>query len=301
MATLGILSCGELGTAFAAVMISQGWDVVTAGEGRSEATRRSARGAGVRELVGVSAVVRSADIVLSLVTPRGAEAVASQYLQARTEAPPGAIFVDANSVGPATITRIAERFAASEVPFVDAALVGPASRLTTSSTLYLSGRPAARVAGLLAPAIRAKVLGEHAGEASSLKMLLGGMNKGLAALFLEIALAADTMKALPGFLQEYKAGYPEVMSLIERMVPTYAVHARRRGEEVREIEEMLTALGRPATVVAGTCKMIESIAQLDLARSDTAEALVRQITRSAPPPPGLVGRPDMSFSLPPPH
>ena len=73
---------------------------------------------------------------------------------------------------------------------MDAAVNGLAHNAASSGTLFLSGPRAAEVARLFAGTMRVQELGSEPGSASAMKMLLGGLSKGLCALFLELALLA---------------------------------------------------------------------------------------------------------------
>src|SRR3972149_5777831 len=73
---VGIPSPGDMGSAIGRVLQEHGLEVVTCLEGRSELTRLRAREAGFREVASYDDLVREADLLLSVLVPSEALAVA---------------------------------------------------------------------------------------------------------------------------------------------------------------------------------------------------------------------------------
>jgi 3-hydroxyisobutyrate dehydrogenase-like beta-hydroxyacid dehydrogenase len=224
-------------------------------------------------------VVRSSDVLFSLVLPSAAEDVAAKYAESARLAPRGAIYVDANSIGPEKARAIAARVEAAGVSFVDASINGLAKNLCASGTLYLSGRRAGDVAALCERVTRVKVLGDEPGRASAMKMLLGGLSKGVCALFAELAALADEQGMLDAMLEATGRTYPGVTALAERMLPTYAQHAARRATEMTELEATARAAGLTPRAIEGVVKFHEAL----------AEAMPAGDVEDCPPSPGTPG------------
>ena len=233
--TVGVLYPGEMGAAVCAVLRHRGVPVLTTAEGRSDATVARAAGCGAEVVPSLVRLVGRCDVVLSLVSPSAAEDVAQAYCNLARLAPPAAIYVDANSVGPAKAAAMARRVEAAGRSFVDASINGLARNLTTGGTLYLSGARSADVAALFGDGIRVRVLGDEPGRASAMKMLLGGVSKGMCALVAELALLAQRQGMLDDLLGAMAQTYPGVMTVLNRMLPTYGRHAQRRETEMSEL------------------------------------------------------------------
>lgn len=247
--TVGILFPGEMGAALGRALAAKGLRVVSTANGRSGATAAGARQAGMELLECLDDVVRAAEIVISLVSPAAAVEVAQQYAERASLAPADVIYVDANSIAPATIARVAATLAASGIEVVDAAIYGLAARLSDRGCVYLSGERASTVARLLENSVRTRVVSNQLGSASQLKMFIGGLNKGLAALFFELAVAARQAGNLDETLAAYRDHYPELMDVIARVLPSYPEHSARRADEMSELEKMLLGLGlRPGAI-----------------------------------------------------
>jgi 3-hydroxyisobutyrate dehydrogenase-like beta-hydroxyacid dehydrogenase len=237
--TIGILHAGELGAALGRLLAARGHRVVTCCSTRSPATAGRARDAGFEVLADEVEVCRASDIVVSLVPP----AAALELAHGLTPALRGVLFVDANSVAPATAAAVRGAVEAAGAAFVDASIHGLAARLAEQGTCYLSGARADEVARVLEGAIAVQVVGAEPGTASMMKMLLGGMSKGLCSLFLELARAAEHAGLLDEFVGSCRQYYPGVMTALERLLPTVPRHAARRADEMGELAHTLEAAG----------------------------------------------------------
>jgi 3-hydroxyisobutyrate dehydrogenase-like beta-hydroxyacid dehydrogenase len=255
MSTVGILFPGELGTALATLLKARGHRLVTTAAGRSARTRQAARRAGFRLLPSLREVAGESDIVISLVPPRAALPVARAFARAAAARP---LYVDANSVSPVTAAKIEKALKARGIPFVDAAIHGLASRLGTDGVLYLSGMRAEEVARLFGRSIPIRRLGRKAGGASALKMLTGGLNKGLAALYFELQDAASRAGLAVPLVEAYRDQYPGIMAVVDRITPSYAKHAARRADELRELERAMKHWGLSAEVIHGARRRISA-------------------------------------------
>jgi 3-hydroxyisobutyrate dehydrogenase-like beta-hydroxyacid dehydrogenase len=282
--TVGVLHAGELGASVGALLRGRGVRVVTTVEGRGAATTQRTREAGMVVLGSLNEVVREADVLLSLVPPAAAAEVAAAYCEHAQVAPAGALYVDVNSVGPELAAAMARMVENCGREFVDAAINGLAKNLATGGTLYLSGRRASDVARLFEGAMRVRVLGDEAGKASSMKMLLSGLSKGVCALVTELALLAESRQMAPEMVEAMSELYPGIWALVERMLPTYSKHAARRADEMRELERTATAAGLQPCVIRAVARLHEMLADASLEelppQGSTVAALVRQLAAS---------------------
>ena len=259
--TVGVLYPGEMGAAVAALLRGRGTAVVTTAHGRSGATAERCAASGATVVDSLAEVVRRSDVLIALVVPDAAEDVARQYCAAAHLAPPGAVYVDANSIGPARVAAIGRRVEAAGRAFVDGSINGLAKNLAASGTLYLSGRRAAEVARPFEGATRVRVLGDEVGRASAMKMLLGGLSKGLCALFVELAVVAEGHGLLEEMLEAARRTYGGVTAVAERMLPTYPRHAGRRYSEMSELEATARGAGLTPHVIDGVVQFHEALAQ----------------------------------------
>ncbi|MDB5356862.1 MAG: putative dehydrogenase [Phycisphaerales bacterium] len=279
--TVGILYPGEMGASLAAVLRARGARVVTTLAGRGEQTARRASATGVEVLESLADVVRASEVLICLVPPASAEQAADDYCELAHLSPPGALYVDANSIGPELSAALASRVARHGRGFVDAAINGLSKNLTTSGTLFLSGPRAGEVARLFGDSVAVKLLGDQPGRASAMKMLLSGLSKGVCALFVETALTAHRHGMLAEMAESYTRIYPGIMALVDRMLPTYAGHAARRVDETRELEQTAQAAGFEPCVLAAVRQLHELLAGVDFSSAGqqtwTTKSLIEKL------------------------
>ena len=143
--TIAILAPGAMGSAVARRLSEHGAQVLTSLKGRSEATRKRAADAG---MIGAEDdAIAGADIILSIVPPGEAVALAERLagLIVRREKKP--VVVDCNAVNVDTVMRIEEIIGSAQAPFVDAGIIGfPPQPGGKSPAFYMSGEHAKDVA-----------------------------------------------------------------------------------------------------------------------------------------------------------
>src|SRR5690606_11347744 len=130
--TIAIMSPGDMGHAVAAVLRRGGLRVISRLDGRSERTRALAESAGIEEVTDDDALVRKADIVLSILVPAEAVALAERVGRAISLSGARPLYVDCNAIAPQTTRRIAEivegAAPASSMPVSSGRRPGPARR-----------------------------------------------------------------------------------------------------------------------------------------------------------------------------
>jgi len=241
--TVAIIAQGAMGAGTAARLTSNGVDVVTWLEGRSSASRARAEKAGMRgvDLAGIAA----ADIILSIVPPSDAMALAEQLapvLKASTNKP---LYADMNAVSSEKSQEVGGIIAPTGCTFSDGAIIGPPPRPDTRNTVYFfSGIPGERVAPLAKGGLEVKIVDGPVGAASALKMSYAAIGKGLTALASASILMADKYGAKEALLEELQRSQPNILKGVSWSVPDMFVKAYRF---VGEMEEIAEQSGRKST------------------------------------------------------
>ncbi len=145
--TIAILAPGAMGSAVARRLGENGARVLTSLKGRSEATLKRAADAG---MVGAEDdAIADADIILSIVPPGEAVALAERLAALIVRRAKKPVVVDCNAVNVDTVQRIEEIIGSAQAPFVDAGIIGfPPQRGGKSPAFYMSGEHANDVAVL---------------------------------------------------------------------------------------------------------------------------------------------------------
>ncbi len=234
--TVAIIAQGAMGAGTAARLTSNGVDVVTWLEGRSSASRARAEKAGMRgvDLAGIAA----ADIILSIVPPSDALALAEQLAPTLKASKTKPLYADMNAVSSGKVEEVAAVIAPTGCAFSDGGIIGPPPRPDTRNTVYFfSAIPAERVAPLAKGGLEVKMVNGPIGAASALKMSYAAIGKGLTALASASILMADRYGAKEALLEELQRSQPNILKGISWSVPDMFVKAYRFVGEMEEIAE----------------------------------------------------------------
>ena len=233
---VGLLHPGEMGAAIGAVLRQRGIDVLWASDGRSDATNARADAAGLTDAGSVAELARRSDVVLSVCPPHAAADVAAAVGDF-----PG-VFVDANAISPAAVSRIAATF----TRFVDGGIVGGPPSSSDGPRLYVSGSDAGDIPELFAgTSVDVRVLSAKVGDASALKMTYAAWTKGTAALLLAIREVARSEGVDEALSEEWRGSIPELEARLESAERSAKAKGWRWVVEMEEIAATFAAAGEP--------------------------------------------------------
>ncbi|MGX1309147.1 putative dehydrogenase [Amorphus suaedae] len=233
---IAIVAPGMMGSGVARRLVDNGARVTTCLDGRSEATARRAEAAGMTAVAWDA--LTDADLVLSILPPGDAVALASKLAPALGANPRRPLFVDCNAVSPATMGEIAEIVTAAGVRVVDAGIIGgPPKPGGKGPVFYASGEPAdvEAFARLTAFGLRITPMDGGIGTASAMKMSYAGVTKGLTAIGTAMILAAERGGVADALQAEFADSQPELLAWLARQVPQMPPKAYRWDAEMREI------------------------------------------------------------------
>jgi len=257
--TIAILAPGAMGSAVAGRLREHGARVLTSLDGRSEATRR--RAAAVGMIAADDAAIIDADIILSIVPPGEALALAEHLATLITKAERKPVIVDCNAVNVETIRKIEEVVLSSGARFVDAAIIGlPPKAGGKGPAFYLSGDDASDLGVLGDLGLDVRIIDGPVGAASALKMSYAGISKGITGLGAAMALAATRAGAADALRDELALSLPTIQARLGAALPDMIPKAYRWVAEMREIAGFLGP-GHPAALIyEGFARLFEHIA-----------------------------------------
>ncbi len=263
-----------MGSAVARRVTDNGGRVLSLLDGRSPATRRRAEDAGMIE-ADADRIAR-ADIVLSIVPPAEAVALAERLAPALTSSPRKPVYVDCNAVDPRTVGRVAAIIEPSGARFADGAIIGlPPTPGVAGPTFYFSGAPATDLEVLRDYGLAVRTIAGPVGAASALKMSYAGITKGLTAVAAAMGLAATRAGAAAALREELAASQPQLLQRFAKTLPDMVPKAYRWVAEMREIAAFVSE-------DASASRMYEAFADLHerLATDDKgSRAEIRLIER----------------------
>jgi 3-hydroxyisobutyrate dehydrogenase-like beta-hydroxyacid dehydrogenase len=232
--TVAIVAQGSMGAAVAARLAEHKVTVLTSLAGRSEASAKRAREAGMRAVA--DRELAEADFFLSIVPPGDALTLAQRLAPMLTAANKKPVYVECNAVSPATVTQIEQVVAATGCPFVGAGIIGPPPKPGTSHTkFYAAGPHAATFAVLNDYGLIVRVLTGPPTSAAALKMSYAGITKGFTALGAAMMLAATRGGSAEALKAELAESQPALLGFLSRSVPGMYAKAYRWVAELDEI------------------------------------------------------------------
>ncbi|KAL3424711.1 6-phosphogluconate dehydrogenase [Phlyctema vagabunda] len=267
LATVGILSIGEMGMGIAKLLIAHDYHVVTNIEGRSEDTHARALQSKIETLPTDEDLIQRSDYILSIVPPRDALATAQRITRAwkplnraATAREQPLYYIDLNAISPRSAREIGSLFAtsASEIRFLDGGIIGgppcPAGsdvKENTASSHPTTGhawkRPSIHVSGAW-PLSDAPVSGAHLGEllnmkhlsaeigpASGLKCCFASTSKGFTAICIQAFTTAAQLGVLGELQDEMRARAPGLFGFAAAGVTSMPPKAYRWVREMHEI------------------------------------------------------------------
>jgi len=232
--TVSIVAAGAMGSGVAQRLTENGVTVLTSLAGRSEASARRAKAAGMRAVD--DAQLMEADLFLSIVPPGDARRLAERFQPLLKAANRKPVFVDCNAVSPPTMRGNAEVIATSGAPFVAAGIIGPPPKPGSGNTkLYVSGPAAQEVMRLNDHGMIVRIVEGPLTAASALKMSYAGITKGFTALAAGMMLAATREGSAEALKAELAESQPAMTQWLGRQIPAMYSKAYRWVAELDEI------------------------------------------------------------------
>ncbi|QRM47558.1 NAD(P)-dependent oxidoreductase (plasmid) [Rhizobium sp. BG4] len=259
MSKIAVIGMGAMGSAVAEALMSSGAEISTTLEGRSSATRDRAAVAGIREEDLMSLV--DADIILSIVPPSQALAVADKVATAVRSSKSSTTFVDCNAVSPQTMEKVSEVFKDTAATVLDACIIGgPPQAGKPGPRFYISGDARETVAVLTEFGLDARLLERDVGAASALKMCYAGINKGLIGLGTAMLLAAARNGADKALMAELSESQRQLVEKLGHGIPDMYPKAYRWVAEMNEIGAFLGADEPAVEIFAGMAGVFQQVA-----------------------------------------
>lgn len=242
--TVAILSPGDMGHAVGRVLGEHGLDVITCLDGRSARTRNLANKSNFRIAANLEEMVAMADLVLSILVPTQAEAVAKKVAAASSAAGVDLVFAECNAISPQRTKALCKMISDIGGTYIDGSIIGPPPGSGGySPRFYVSGPRTDAIEELDCKGITVKVLGNAVGEASGIKMCYAAMTKGTSTLQVALLVAAERMGLSEALRSELEFSQSDVLGKMEAGIPRLPANAHRWIGEMEEIEFTFKHLG----------------------------------------------------------
>ena len=239
---LGLLHPGAMGVTVGATLVAGGADVLWASAGRSDATRRRADAAGLRDVGSLDTLVGAAEAIVSVCPPDAASLVLEAVLACGFRG----TYLDANAITPERAWSMAERAEAAGVRFVDGGIVGPPATAPGTTWLHLSGPAAGTLVDAFdAGPLAVSVVSDRVGDASALKMCYAAFTKGSTALLAAQLATARALGVQEALEVQWERDEPGSAERARERVQRVTAKAWRFEGEMHEIAATFATAGLP--------------------------------------------------------
>lgn len=266
LATIGVLSPGEIGSAVARSLTARGVRVCAALNGRSERTRSLATAAGVENVGSIDQLVRQCDAVLSTLTPSAAPVAAQQVAAAMDATGSRPLFVDCNTIAPEAARRAAEVIGAVGGGFLDGSIIRPGGGGQEALRIYVAG-PGAQVLGTLAGGdLEVRILSDRIGDASALRMCYSAFTEGLTALAGQLLVAAERLGVVEALAAELERTRGAAFDWLVGGMPDLRSDAQRWSREMEEVAQAFAGVGLPPKAFQGVAEICRWVSDTPLGK-----------------------------------
>jgi 3-hydroxyisobutyrate dehydrogenase-like beta-hydroxyacid dehydrogenase len=256
---VAVIAPGMMGSVVAKRLTESGIEVRTSLSGRSAATVARAKAAGMVDAS--DAEIATSDIILSILPPGDALALAQRLAPALQGVARKPFYVDCNALDPATVLRVAGVIQETGAPFVDGGIIGPPPEPDSKNTrIYLSGEHAPKVAILERYGLSMPIQPGPVGAASAMKMSYAGITKGFTALGAAMMLAATRAGTADALKAEMAISQPALLGWLTRSMPRMHSKAYRWVAEMEEISAFVGADPAGAQFYQAAARLYERIA-----------------------------------------
>jgi 3-hydroxyisobutyrate dehydrogenase-like beta-hydroxyacid dehydrogenase len=189
------------------------------------------------------ALADRAAVIISVVTAASAVDAATRIADALTS---NHLYVDCNSVSPATKHQVAQAIGSGAGRFVEGSIMAPVPGADHRVPMLLNGPHAAALVSALTPfQMRLDIMDGAIGAAAAVKMCRSIVIKGMEALMLECTLAGETFGATDRVFDSLAETYPGMdwRKTARYMIGRIREHGERRAHEMEEVAAMLRESG----------------------------------------------------------
>jgi 3-hydroxyisobutyrate dehydrogenase-like beta-hydroxyacid dehydrogenase len=220
-----------------------GFDILTFLEERSERTRALAQDAGFRTSASLNELIVESDLVLSILVPAHAEAVAKEIAQALEETGEPTLIADCNAISPMRSEYIGRIVESAGGRYIDASIIGHPPGRDVPPRFYVSGSYADTMLELDGKGIAVKNLGNDIGRASGIKMCYAALTKGTSTLQVALLTVAESLGLSAELHDELAYSQKGALDSMKSGISKLPPNAHRWIGEMEEIATTFAAEG----------------------------------------------------------
>ena len=263
--TVAVIAQGDMGSGTGGQLVRHGLRVITNLTGRSKRSIDLAKAANMEDVGDDAALIREADVFLSILPPDQAVALAKSLAPHIKAANKPILYADCNAVAPTTKEEIRDIVEPAGARFVDVGILGnPPNPDKNATRYYASGPHVKHFAELENFGLNVIVCGDEIGRAASVKMCFASMTKTMVAMAAETFAAAKALGVYDIVLHELSTSQKKGFDWASMRVTKTPPKAYRWVGEVEEIGKTFESVGLPGETCIGGAKMSKIISESPL-------------------------------------
>ncbi len=263
--TVAVFAQGDMGSGTGGQLARHGLRVITNLTGRSQRSIDLAKGANMEDVGNDAAMIREADVFLSILPPDQAVTLAKNLAPHIKASNKPILYADCNAVAPTTKEEIRDIVEAVGAHFVDAGILGnPPNQKSNSTRYYASGPYANDFAKLKDFGLNIIMCGDEVGRAAAIKMCFASMTKTMVAMAAQTFAAAEALGVYDEVVHELSTNQKNGFDWASKRVTGTPPKAYRWVGEVEEIAKTFEAIGLPGETCIGGAKMFKIISESPL-------------------------------------
>ncbi len=268
-----ILMPGEMGAAVGKAFHDHGLDVITCLDGRSEPTRARAAEAGFRDVADLETLLGEAEIVLSILPPELAPAMAASVAAVMNSSGRTPPYADCNAVAPETARGMQVVIEGAFAVYIDGGIVGSPPGKGPPTRFFMSGAKAELMDDLDGKGIDIRQCGPEIGRGVAVKMCYAAITKGTSALHAAVLTAAESLGVADEIHQELPYSVPALYKRMENVVPGLPAVSGRYTGEMKEIAKTMESAGVTANFHVAANELYQLLEKTPFAteRRDTVD------------------------------
>jgi 3-hydroxyisobutyrate dehydrogenase-like beta-hydroxyacid dehydrogenase len=184
-----------------------------------------------------------ADLVLSILVPAHAEAVAKEIAQALEETGESTLIADCNAISPMRSEYIGRIVESAGGRYIDASIIGHPPGRDVTPRFYVSGSCADAMLELDGKGIVVKNLGNDIGRASGIKMCYAALTKGTSTLQVSLLTVAESLGLSAELHDELAYSQKGALDSMKSGISKLPPNAHRWIGEMEEIATTFAAEG----------------------------------------------------------
>lgn len=261
MDTIAILYPGDMGHAVGRVLGDHGHIVITCLTGRTERSHKLAQAGNIRVVESMQALVKEADLILSILPPSAAVGLARTVSEAMKETSSFPVYVDCNAISPDTAAQVGGIITSTGAQFIDGGIIGLAPGKSDATRFYVSGTDTRPMESLDGKGFFVRAIGDRVGQASGLKMCYAGLTKGTFTLHTAVLIAAERMGLSAELRNELIESQSDTYSKMQVRVPKIPADSGRWIGEMEEIAKTFANVGVPSGFHQGAAEVLRILAR----------------------------------------